>query len=135
MAGSYTLNNTEFASHAALSDVTAARLAPKRRKRKIAAGIAIAAGLCLAVTPVAVTAILPDRSGPAVEVDSAIMDFKRDGDAISMELFATDDGQRVYVEDASNNIFEIPVSPGQTRVTAELPASFATSDSLTLRVH
>jgi hypothetical protein len=125
MAGSYTLKNTDFASHAA----------PRRQKRKVATRIAIAAGICLALTPVAVTAIVPDRPATAVELDSAVMNFQREGNAISLELFATDDGQRVYVEDASNNIFEIPVSPGQTRVSAELPATLAASDTLTLRVH
>jgi hypothetical protein len=51
-----------------------------------------------------------------------------------LERPASDDGQRVFVHDAAGELSEIPVSPGQTNVSAQIPAHFATSDTLRLRV-
>jgi hypothetical protein len=48
---------------------------------------------------------------------------------------ASDDGQRVVVQDAAGERFEILISPRQTNVSAELPAHVAASDRLTLRIY
>jgi hypothetical protein len=117
-------------------------------------GLALATGAFLAAAPVVVTAIVPDRTeaiadaapvaqpetalvayaGRAVELDGAIMQFSQQGNAIKLSLMAADDGQRVFVQDAAGELFEIPVSPGQTHVSAELPAHFAASETLTIRI-
>jgi hypothetical protein len=146
MAGSH-LSTIGYASR---TDERPARPAPNRQGRRLATGIAVATGLALAVVPVAVMAVLPGAPAQAVvstkpvetlvpsqglAIDPAIMAFSQDGATIKLSLMAADDGQRVYVEDAANNIIEIPVSPGQTNVTAELPDTFVASDTLTIRVH
>lgn len=106
--------------------------------------IAIATGLCLAAAPIAAMAFLPATPAQAIErtepkqeiaLDAAVMGFSQEGATINVSLMASDDGQHVYVEDAANNILEIPVSPGQTSVSAQLPANFVTSDALIIRVH
>ena len=132
MAGSHT-SDAPYVSP--LPGLKATRLEASRRKRRHGARMAIAAGICLIAAPVAVTAVLPDTPKQAVELDAAIMDFSREGAVINLSLMAADGGQRVYVEDAANNILEIPVSPGQTSVTAQLPANFVTSEALIVRVH
>ena len=139
MAGSQTRN-----------DHAVAPSAPVRRNRAVPAGMMIA-GTLLATAPIAVTSFAPERpasieaaatpdaaliafTGSAIERDGAIMKFSQQGNAINFSLMASDDGQRVFVQDAAGELFEIPVSPGQTNVSAELPAHFAASDKLSLRV-
>lgn len=139
MAGSQTRN-----------DHAVAPSAPVRRNRAVPAGMMIAVTL-LATSPIAVTSFVPERpasieaaatpdaaliafTGSAIERDGAIMKFSQQGNAINFSLMASDDGQRVFVQDAAGELFEIPVSPGQTNVSAELPAHFAASDKLSLRV-
>jgi hypothetical protein len=143
MAGSHPSNVIDFTSRTGFADVRPARPAPNSQGRKMATRIAIATGLCLAAAPLATMALLPgapaqaiERESPrqAIALDAAIMAFTQDGATINVSLMASDDGQRVYVEDAANNIIEIPVSPGQTHVSAQLPASFVTSGALTIRV-
>ena len=114
------------------------------------AGMMIA-GTLLATAPIVFTSFVPERpasvavaatpdaaliafTGSAIELDGAIMKFSQQGNAINFSLMASDDGQRVFVQDAAGELFEIPVSPGQTNVSAELPAHFAASDTLSLRV-
>jgi hypothetical protein len=140
MADSHTLN-----------DHTVATGAPVRRDRALPSGMMIAAGALLATAPIVVTSFVPERpasvaaattadaaliafTGSAIELDGAIMKFSKQGNAINFSLMASDDGQRVFVQDAAGELFEIPVSPGQTNVSAELPAHFAASDTLSLRV-
>jgi len=103
------------------------------------------------MSPLAVTSFVPERqvsvevaatpdaglvgfAGRAVELDGAIMKFSQKGNAINFSLMASDDGQRVFVQDTAGELFEIPVSPGQTNVSTELPTHFAASETLTLRV-
>ncbi len=87
-----------------------------------------------AATTIQQDAALVAFTGRAVELDGAIMNFSQQGNAINLSLMATDNGQRVFVQDAAGELFEIPVSPGQTNVSAELPAHFAASETLTFRV-
>lgn len=144
MAGSHTLNDHRFAPR------------PENgRGRKLVLGASLAAGAFLAIEPVAVTAIDSQRvdavpttdvtntqaeaklvayTGRAVELDQGIMGFRQDGLSINLSVMATDDGQRIFVQDANGELFQIPVSPGQTNVKAELPANFAGSGTLTFRV-
>ena len=108
-------------------------------------------GTLLATAPIAVTSFVPERpasveaaatpdaaliafGGSAIERDGAIMRFSQQDNAINFSLMASDDGQRVFVQDAAGERFEIPVSPGQTNVSAQLSAHFAASDTLSLRV-
>lgn len=148
MAGSHTLNDQVSTARARI------RTESDRKSRKTATTIALATGAFLALAPIAVTAIVPERAeaasastettqpetslvaftGRAVELDGAIMKFSQQGNAINLSLMATDNGQRVFVQDAAGELFEIPVSPGQTNVSAELPAHFAASETLTVRV-
>lgn len=148
MDGSHTLNDQAFVRN------TRTRRAGDGKSRRIAVGVALMTGAFLAIAPVAVMAISPDRAhadadaattiqqdaalvaftGRAVELDGAIMNFSQQGNAINLSLMATDNGQRVFVQDAAGELFEIPVSPGQTNVSAELPAHFAASETLTFRV-
>lgn len=143
MAGSYTFNDHPFAR-------------PKQgRGRKLALGATLAAGALLAVAPIALNATgaqhaqsvqtteltttqsdarLVAYTGGAVELDQAIMGFRQDGLSINLSVMANDDGQRIFVQDASGELFQIPVSPGQTNVSAELPAHFADSETLSFRV-
>ena len=51
-----------------------------------------------------------------------------------VQPMASDDGQRIFVQEAGGELFQIPVSPGQTNVSAELPAHFAGSEALSFRV-
>jgi hypothetical protein len=73
-------------------------------------------------------------TGRAVELDQAIMGFRKDGLSINLSVMASDDGQRIFVQEAGGELFQIPVSPGQTNVSAELPAHFADSAALSFRV-
>lgn len=144
MAGSHTFNDHSFAPRA-----------EQGRGRKFALGVTLATGAFLAIVPVAVTAIDPHRAqtaqpstlastqsdaalvayaGRAIELDQAIMGFRQDGLSINLSVMANDDGQRIFVQDANGELFQIPVSPGQTNVTAKLPVHFAASDTLTFRV-
>jgi hypothetical protein len=126
---------------------------PKQgRGRKLALGATLAAGALLAValnavgaqdaqssqtTELATTqsgARLVAYTGRAVELDQAIMGFRKDGLSINLSVMATDDGQRIFVQEAGGELFQIPVSPGQTNVSAELPAHFADSAALSFRV-
>ncbi len=126
---------------------------PKQgRGRKLALGATLAAGALLAValnavraqhaqsspTPELATtqsgARLVAYTGRAVELDQAIMGFRQDGLSINLSVMATDDGQRIFVQEAGGELFQIPVSPGQTNVSAELPAHFADSAALSFRV-
>ena len=126
---------------------------PKQgRGRKPALGATLAAGALLAValnavgaqdgqpaqtTELATTlsgARLVAYTGRAVELDQAIMGFRQDGLSINLSVMATDDGQRIFVQEAGGELFQIPVSPGQTNVSAELPAHFADSDAVSFRV-
>jgi hypothetical protein len=139
MAGSQTRN-----------DHAVAPSAPVRRNRAVPAGMMIA-GTLLATAPIAVTSFVPERpasveaaatpdaalidfTGSAIERDGAIMRFSQPGNAITFSLMASDDGQRVFVQDAAGELLEIPVSPGQTNVSAQLPAHFAASDTLSLHI-
>jgi hypothetical protein len=111
----------------------------------------IAAGALLPIAPIAATSFIPERpasveaaatpdaalivfTGSAIERDGAIMRFSQPGNAITFSLMASDDGQRVFVQDAAGELLEIPVSPGQTNVSAQLPAHFAASDTLSLHI-
>ena len=126
---------------------------PKQgRGRKLALGATLAAGTLLAValnavgaqdaqsaktTELATTqsgARLVAYTGRAVELDQAIMGFRQDGLSINLSVMATDDGQRIFVQEAGGELFQIPLSPGQTNVSAELPAHFADSAALSFRV-
>ena len=126
---------------------------PKQgRGRKPALGATLAAGALLAValnavgaqdgqsaqtTELATTqsgARLVAYTGRAVELDQAIMGFRQDGLSINLSVMASDDGQRIFVQEAGGELFQIPVSPGQTNVSAELPAHFADSAALSFRV-
>lgn len=126
---------------------------PKQgRGRKLALGATLAAGALLAValnavgaqdgqsaqTPELATTLSGARlvayTGRAVELDQAIMGFRQDGLSINLSVMATDDGQRIFVQEAGGELFQIPVSPGQTNVSAELPAHFADSAALSFRV-
>ena len=126
---------------------------PKQgRGRKLALGATLAAGALLAValnavgaqdgqsaqtTELATTqsgARLVAYTGRAVELDQAIMGFRKDGLSINLRVMASDDGQRIFVQEAGGELFQIPVSPGQTNVSAELPAHFADSAALSFRV-
>lgn len=146
MAGSHPFNDPSFAR-------------PKQgRARKLALGATLAAGALLAFAPIApialnafgaqhaqsaqTTQLAPTQSdarlvaytGRAVELDQAIMGFLQDGVSINLSVMATDDGQRIFVQDAGGELFQIPVSPGQTNVSTELPAHFADSVTLSFRV-
>ena len=66
--------------------------------------------------------------------DQAIRGFRQDGLSINLSVMATDDGQRIFVQEAGGELFQIPLSPGQTNVSAELPAHFADSAALSFRV-
>ena len=126
---------------------------PKQgRGRKLALGATLAAGALLAValnavgaqdgqsaqTPELATTLSGARlvayAGRAVELDQAIMGFRKDGLSINLSVMASDDGQRIFVQEAGGELFQIPVSPGQTNVSAELPAHFADSAALSFRV-
>lgn len=124
--------------------------APVRRNRAVPAGMMIAWTL-LATAPIAVTSFVAERpasveaaatpdaaliafSGSAIERDGAIMKFSQQDNAINTSLMASDDGQRVFVQDAAGERFEIPASPGQTNVSAQLPAHIVASDTLSRRV-
>ena len=126
---------------------------PKQgRGRKLALGATLAAGALLAValnavgaqdaqssptTELATTqsgARLVAYTGRAVELDQAIMGFRQDGLSINLSVMATDYGQRIFVQEAGGELFQIPLSPGQTNVSAELPAHFADSAALSFRV-
>ena len=143
MAGSHTLSDHAF-------------VRPKQGlRRKLALGATLAAGGLLAAAPIAVNAIgaqdaqsaettqlasaqsdarLVAYTDGAVELDQAIMGFRQDGLSINLSVMANDDGQGIFVQDASGELFQIPVSPGQTNVSAELPAHFADSETLSFRV-
>ena len=132
------------------NDHAVAPSAPVRRNRAVPAGMMIA-GTLLATAPIAVTSFVPERpasveaaatpdaaliafGGSAIERDGAIMRFSQQDNAINFSLMASDGGQRVFVQDAAGERFEIPVSPEQTNVSAQLSAHFAASDTLSLRV-
>jgi hypothetical protein len=143
MAGLHTLNDRAFAR-------------PEQGGgRKLALGATLAAGALLVAAPIAMSAVgaqdaptaqtknfaatqpetnLVAYTGRAVELDQAIMGFRQHGLSINLSVMATDDGQRIFVQDANGELFQIPVSPGQTNVSAELPAHFAASDTLSFRV-
>ena len=143
MAGSHTLNGPVFAPRAS-------NRAPDRNGRKLALGLALATGALLAVTPIVVSAVVtqPIESTPpvaedttlaaftgrAVEVDGSVMGFRQQGDMINVTVAASDFGQRVFVQNSAGDLLEFPVSPGQTTLTAELPAAFAASQELTIRI-
>ena len=132
----------------------AQRQGPARADRRLSTAIALAAAGVLAITPIAVMAIVPSDvqvteeivantppdaaliafKGRVVELDGAIMQFSQTGNTINLNLMATDDGQRVFVQAPNGALFEVAVSPGQTHVSAELPAHFTASDTLTVRI-
>lgn len=110
------------------------RTATDRNRRRTSVRLAIAAGACLALTPLAVMAVLPDSAERKVELGGSVLGFVQDGNTINVTLAAADMGQRLYVEGAGGQLLELPVSPGQTVVSTELPEALATSGSLTIRV-
>lgn len=149
-------------SHTFGDQVSPARAAlrpgPDRGHRRISLAVALAVAGVLAVAPIVVMAIVPGNAqatnipktdivpgavpdaalvaftGRVVDLDGAIMQFRQNGNWINLSLRAADDGQRVFVQTANGELFEIAVSPGQTNVSAELPAHFIASHTLTLRV-
>jgi hypothetical protein len=116
------------------SDLIPGRFTANRTKRKIATGLALAAGAALLLAPVAVTAILPDRPERTFALDDAILGFNQDGNVINLALMAADDGQRIYVQDQSGETLMLTLSPGQTQVSAELPPEFSSTGTVTVRV-
>jgi hypothetical protein len=142
MAGSHTFNDQVFATRANYLR------APNRKARKFALGLALATGALIAATPIVVSAVVsqPDVhtpaddttlaafTGRAVEVDGSVMGFRQQGDRINVTVAASDFGQRVFVQNSAGDLLEFPVSPGQTTLTAELPAAFAASEELTIRI-
>jgi hypothetical protein len=134
------------------------RQGPDRAHRRISLAIALAVAGVLAIAPIVVMALLPDEAqatdrpmadsapsavpdaalvaltGRVVDLDGAIMQFRQNGNWINLNLRAADEGQRVFVQTANGELFEIAVSPGQTNVSAELPAHFNASHTLTFRV-
>jgi hypothetical protein len=138
MAGSRTLYGQTFARK------------PAQDEWSVSVRAAIAAGATLLLAPLAVMALAPGPIEPApvaepdvahvglpgraVELDGAIMKFSQQGDTIALSLMPSDYGQRVFVQDGAGELFEIPISPGQSNVSAELPASFAAAETLTIRV-
>lgn len=73
-------------------------------------------------------------TGRELELDGSITQFRQQGADVNFRLMASDEGQSVWVQNAAGDLFDIPVSPGQTHVTAQLPADFVASESLTFRV-
>ena len=120
--------------------------------------ITLAVAGVLAIAPIVVMAIVPDDAqatdipmadiapgavpdaalvaftGRVVDLDGAIMQFRQNGNWINLNLRAADEGQRVFVQTANGELFEIAVSPGQSNVSAELPGHFNASHTLTFRV-
>lgn len=131
MAGSHTFSDVSFAPRA---NIRSTRAATDRDRRRTSVRLAIAAGACLALTPIAVTAVLPDSSERKVELGGSVLGFAQHGNTINVTLAAADTGQRLYVEGAAGQLLEIPVSPGQTVVSTDLPEDLAASGSLTIRV-
>lgn len=140
MAGSHTLNDP-FVSRA-----------PQRKGRRLALGVTLATGAVLALTPMAVMALVPDTAesatpaieapettlaaftGRAVEVDGSVMGFRQQGDVINVAVNPSDYGQRVFVQNRAGDLIEFHVPPGQSHLTATLPAAFAAAEELTIRI-
>lgn len=131
MAGTHTFSDMSFAPRA---NVRSTHTAKDRDRRRTSVRLAIAAGACLALTPIAVMAVLPDSPERKVELGGSVLGFAQDGNTINVTLAAADMGQRLFVEGADGQLLELPVSPGQTVVSTELPEDLATSGSLTIRV-
>ncbi len=108
------------------------------------AKIAFAAAAILVVTPAAVTVFMPERAPPApvrsVDLTDPILGFSQTGDRIEVRLRPTTDAtehkthRKVVVRNAQGTEKDIPVAPGQTVVSAELPPALAGADDLTIRV-
>lgn len=131
MAGSHTFSDMSFAPRANVRDM---RVTTDRERGRTSMRLAIAAGACLALTPIAVMAVLPSSPERKIELGGSVLGFAQDGNTINVTLAAADAGQRLFVEGATGQLLELPVSPGQTVVSTELPEDLATSGSLTIRV-
>lgn len=107
---------------------------------RMVAKLAILAAAVLVVTPAAVTVALPDRSETAalrsVSIKGPILSLTQSHDRIQVRLkpAATESErnarQHVIVRDADGDQLAIPLKPGQTWASAELPADLASADAL-----
>ena len=108
------------------------------------AKIAFAAAAILVVTPAAVTVFMPERAPPApvrsVDLSDPILGFSQTGDRIEVRLrpaaneVGRNDHRKVVVRNAQGIEKDIPLAPGQTIASAELPPALAGAGSLTIRV-
>lgn len=108
------------------------------------AKITFAAAAILVVTPAAVTVFMPERAPPApvrsVDLSDPILGFSQTGDRIEVRLRpAANETERnghrkLIVRNAHGAEKGVPLAPGQTVVSTELPAALAAADDLTIRV-
>lgn len=111
------------------------------------AKITFAAAAILVVTPAAVTVFMPERAPPAppapvrsVDLSDPILGFSQTGDRIEVRLRpAANETERnghrkLIVRNAQGAEKDVPLAPGQTVVSTELPAALAAADDLTIRV-
>ena len=107
---------------------------------RMVAKLAILAAAVLVITPAAVTVALPDRSEAAtlraVSIKGPILSLTQSHDRIQVRLKPADTDiernarRHVIVRDADGDEMMIPLKPGQTWASAELPADLASADAL-----
>jgi hypothetical protein len=98
----------------------------------------------LAITPAAVTVLVPgkaERAAPrSVLLNGPIQGFRESHNRIQVRLHpAANDAERearnhIVVRSADGVVFTIPLKPGQTWASAELPADIASAAALEISV-
>jgi len=129
---------TQFASRHAGPDQT------RPETYRMVAKIALAAAAVLVVTPAAVTVMLPERADvPAarsVQLRDPILSYTQMGDRIQVRLrpAATETERnarrQVTLRTTGGEATSIPLKPGQTWASTELPPNLANADALEIVV-
>ncbi len=106
--------------------------------------LTIAAAAVLAVTPAAVTVLVPGPGEIAqarfVELATPVTGFTQSPNRIQVRLQPpTSDSERdarkqVVIRDEDGDRFTIPLKRGQTWASAELPANIASAEALSISV-
>jgi hypothetical protein len=107
--------------------------------------LTIAAAAILAITPAAVTVIVPSpgkaTSLRSVEMATPVIGFTQTSDKIQVRLSpAVSDADKqarnqVVIRDADGDTLAIPLKSGQTWASAELPANLASASALEISVN
>jgi hypothetical protein len=105
--------------------------------------LTLAAAVVLAVTPAAVTVLVPspkDESIRAVSIRSPIIGFTQSRDRIQVRIRPAvtsaerDTRARVLITDSDGDQLAIPLKRGQTWASTELPPTIASADSIQISV-